>query len=102
MAAEQQPAEVDSAAEQGPPPPGPAVAPSGMAYEFPELGVAIEVFEQLLRDYPHIVAQRLRTTDVCHTLIKLLTCPDGWTLTWTVTDAAKGWYSHKYTNDATG
>ena len=42
------------------------------------------------------------TSDVCHAAVKPATVPAGWSCAATVTDAARRWYSHEYTELASG
>ena len=48
------------------------------------------------------IGPELSTSDVCHTLLKPATVPEGWRCIPTLTDAEKGWYSHEYEEVGTG
>jgi hypothetical protein len=49
---------------------------------------------RLLDLHSEIEQKSLITTDVCHTILKPMTVPEGWTDNVIVTDAEKGWYEH--------
>ena len=66
------------------------------AAEYAQDGVTIEALEDLVPTYN--ITPDMTTSDVCHTLIKPNTTPDGWEDKWVLIDPDKRWYEHTYRN----
>jgi tetratricopeptide (TPR) repeat protein len=68
---------------------------------FPEEGIQVGVLEWLIRNDPRITAD-MTTSDVCHTVVKPMTVPAGWSDVPTLINPQKGWFAHKYVSLTTG
>ena len=64
--------------------------------EFVFVGVKPRALVRLMDKYPEIRARNLTTSDVCHTILKPLTTPDGWVDRATCTNPEQSWYEHQY------
>ena len=69
---------------------------------FPKQGISARGLLAFVAQHKDEITEQMTTADVCHTLIKRLTTPAGWDCIAELDNAAKGWYSHAYTNAATG
>eukprot|EP01047_Picozoa_sp_COSAG01_P038832 COSAG01_NODE_3171_length_6469_cov_9.978022_4_plen_817_part_00 len=69
---------------------------------FPNLGISLAGLESFLSTHAAAIGEGATTSEVCHTVIKLLTTPRGWICEATVTDAQKGWYRHRYVHEESG
>eukprot|EP01052_Picozoa_sp_SAG31_P006934 SAG31_NODE_325_length_17671_cov_9.902743_15_plen_602_part_00 len=76
--------------------PAPAPHPSAAAGGFVFLGVKPRALLRLLQTHPEIQARGLSTSDVCHTILKPMTTPDGWVNVPTLINPAQSWYRHQY------
>ena len=73
-------------------PPNPAA--EGGQPPFPYIGARAAVLRELITLHPEIEAEALASSDVCHTVVKRLTCPPGYRYTATLINAEKRWYTH--------
>ena len=79
--------------------PAPAAAPAPepeQPGDFVFIGVKPRALTRLLDIYPEIVGKKLTTSDVCHTILKPMTTPDGWVDRATCTNPQESWYEHEY------
>jgi tetratricopeptide (TPR) repeat protein len=77
-----------------------ARAQSGPA--FPNLGITLDGMDCFLATHGAAIGEDATTSDVCHTVLKVLTTPRGWICEATVTDPQKGWYRHRYVHAESG
>ena len=62
---------------------------------FPQFGLSLTALQAFRDEFPEI-SEDATTSDVCHTIIKAMTVPQGWTHISTVEDLGRKWYSHRY------
>jgi hypothetical protein len=74
---------------------------SPTAEEYCKYGISAAGLRHFYNTHGH-ASTGLTTSDLCHSVIKLLTVPAGWECLPTLTDAANRWYSHEYRERATG
>eukprot|EP01045_Picozoa_sp_COSAG04_P010135 COSAG04_NODE_612_length_11991_cov_17.359569_3_plen_646_part_00 len=81
---------------------GAALVRTNTGPPFPNIGISLAGLLSIVTQFADVLDDTVTTSDVCHLLIKPLTCPAGYRNVVTATDLLNSYYSHSYTHEASG